>query len=376
MMLRLLTHFMALSLLVNVSVARADGKPAAVLHGCGGIAVAYSRDGSRLLTASEDGARVWDTRTFRPLTPMLQHGQKITQAQLSADGSRVLTSDGVSAQSWDVATGKSLGPRLRPDSSGGIIAVISPDGRTALTGSSRPVGATFPQAREEDSLATLWDLATGKVVARLPHECFVPLAAFSPDGSRIVTVSPARNPKGVEQAYLWDAATGREVTRIKSDAAANIAFSADGRRFAVAMYYSVGIFDSASGDRVAIIHDFEREHLPDAVALSGDGSRVASHEQFGGTRLWAVNTNQQIGPMVKNVVGMRQVVLSPDASKVFVNITEDNTAGVFFTSKAKNILRIPAERCDVGAFSPDGKQLAAGAGYAHCTDIWSVPDGE
>ena len=74
-----------------------------------------------------------------------------------------------------------------------VSAAFSPDGSRIVTASS-------------DNTARVWDAATGKAIVVLSgHEDGVISAAFSPDGSRIVTAS------WDQTARIWDAATGKAI---------------------------------------------------------------------------------------------------------------------------------------------------------------------
>ena len=75
-------------------------------------------------------------------------------------------------------------------------AAFSPDG-------SRIVTASW------DKTARIWDAATAQEIAVLRGHDSVYSAAFSPDGSRIVTASPD------ETARIWDAATGKEIAVLR-----------------------------------------------------------------------------------------------------------------------------------------------------------------
>ena len=76
-------------------------------------------------------------------------------------------------------------------------AAFSPDGTRIVTASG-------------DKTARIWDAATGKEITVLRgHENEVTSAAFSPDGTRIVTASEDKT------ARIWDAATGKEITVLR-----------------------------------------------------------------------------------------------------------------------------------------------------------------
>jgi WD40 repeat protein len=63
----------------------------------------------------------------------------------------------------------------------------------------------------DDKTARIWDAAGGKEIAMLRgHQSWVRSAAFSPDGSCIVTASWDGT------ARIWDAATGEEIAVLRA----------------------------------------------------------------------------------------------------------------------------------------------------------------
>ena len=98
-------------------------------------------------------------------------------------------------------------------------------------GSSTPpavarIESTAPRAR-----SAVWDAATGKPLApALEHQGPVVGAAFSPDGTRVVTASDDHT------ARVWDAATGKPLTRALAHQGPvrSAAFSSDGTRMVTA----------------------------------------------------------------------------------------------------------------------------------------------
>ena len=54
--------------------------------------IAWSPDGKRIVTASEDGiARMWDAQTGQPLGEPLKHAGGVISAEFSLDGKRIVT---------------------------------------------------------------------------------------------------------------------------------------------------------------------------------------------------------------------------------------------------------------------------------------------
>jgi WD40 repeat protein len=79
------------------------------------VHAAFSRDGRRVVTASDGGAaRVWNAMTGAPLSPPLLHQGVVSSAEFSPDGTRVITaSSDNTARVWDAVTGKLLSPPLQ-----------------------------------------------------------------------------------------------------------------------------------------------------------------------------------------------------------------------------------------------------------------------
>ncbi len=182
-------------------------------HGDAVRAVAFSPDGTRVATGSDDGsARVFDTATGTELS-RLDHGDAVYTVAFSPDGSRVATgSEDGSARVFDTATGTELS---RLDHGDAVYAVaFSPDGSRVATGS-------------DDHSARVFDAITGTELSRLDHGSIVDAVAFSPDGSRVATGSLD------DSARVFDAITGTELSRLDHGGPVDaVAFSPDGSRVA------------------------------------------------------------------------------------------------------------------------------------------------
>ncbi|HKQ75601.1 MAG TPA: AAA-like domain-containing protein, partial [Blastocatellia bacterium] len=121
-------------------------------HGDDVYAVAYSPDGKRVLTGSDDGtARQWDAQTGQPIGEPLRHASPVSAVAYSSDGKRVLTgSEDGTARQWDAQTGQWIGEPLRPGGSVSAVAYNS-DGKRVLTVSG-------------DGTARQWDAQTGRPI--------------------------------------------------------------------------------------------------------------------------------------------------------------------------------------------------------------------
>jgi WD40 repeat protein len=115
-------------------------------------------------------------------------------AALSADRSRVMTA-GNTALVWQAATGQPIGPAIRFGSMHAL--AFSPDGATVLTCGGQVPGYSRP-AYMSSNACQLWDASTGKPTGPpFEHKEWVQAAAFSPDGSRLLTGSHDKS------ARLW-----------------------------------------------------------------------------------------------------------------------------------------------------------------------------
>ncbi len=174
---------------------------------------AFSPDGTRVVTASrDDTARVWDASSGKPLGEPMRHEESVSSAAFSADGARVVTaSEDKTARVWDAASGRPLGEPMRHDRAVRS-AAFSADGTRVVTAS-------------EDKTARVWDASSGKPLGEpMRHESWVNSAAFSPDGTRVVTASFD------ETARVWDAFGGKPLGEPMrhQDVVWSAAFSSDG----------------------------------------------------------------------------------------------------------------------------------------------------
>jgi tetratricopeptide (TPR) repeat protein len=167
-------------------------------HTQSAFSASFSPDGTRIVTASQDGtAKVWDAKTGAEALTLKGHTDWVHSASFSPDGTRIVTTSGdKTVRVWDAKTGAEA-LTLKGHTDRVYSASFSPDG-------TRIVTASF------DLTARVWDAKAGAEALTLQgHKWFVYSASFSPDGTRIVTASWDRT------ARVWDARPLRRGWRLE-----------------------------------------------------------------------------------------------------------------------------------------------------------------
>ncbi len=155
------------------------------------IAVAFSPDGSRIVSGSKDNTLIlWDAKSGKPIDePMRKHAGLVYAVAFSPDVSRIVSGSWDNTLIlWDAQSGKPIGDPMRGHTGNVNAVAFSPDGSRIVSGSN-------------DSTLILWDVKSSKPIGEpmKGHKDWVHAVAFSPDGSRIVSGSSD------DTLILWDA---------------------------------------------------------------------------------------------------------------------------------------------------------------------------
>lgn len=136
------------------------------------------------------------------------------------------------------------------------------------------------------------------------------VAAFSPDGSVLMTVSSTDR-----QVHFWNTATGEEVNRF-GDAVTSAIFSGNGQRVMTwGPDQVVRVFDARTGKALKRLGE-GGENIR-AGAIAPDGTRaVTAAEGKNVIQVWDTSTGQSAGKLEGHTAAVTALAVSPDGKQV------------------------------------------------------------
>ena len=309
------------------------------------LAAALSPDGRWLATGCQDGwARVWDAASLK-LVHELPHPALVRAVGFSPDGRTLLTggSDKV-ARLWDVRSGESLGPAAYHQQAVGAVA-FSPDGSRIVTGSDD--GVCQFRRRRADHPRRL----------ELTHRAGVGVVGISPDGRIALTGTRPRDVKaeGEGEVRLWDLPTGKPLARLTHAGIVTAAiFSADGRTLATAGADGTArLVDVASGK--VLCPPLCHEGWVQAIAFDPGGTRLLTGCEDTIARLWDVRSGRYLDRSIQHEQPVVAVAFSPDGTLALTGSSDGCVKLWDVTSGREHHVFRHSNLVETVAFSPDGK---------------------
>jgi RNA polymerase sigma factor (sigma-70 family) len=344
--------------------------------------IAYTPDGRGLLTVNYDWAgnkigtqniHLWEVATGKSIRQFPGISEAITFAALSADGKTLATTAGNSPPSdnpsrtvrlWGVETGKELRPLTAPPpkKDNSISPSFNPVLAIGFTPDSKTVLATDRRTTYR------WELATGKLIGEASrrageHDSGYAPGAFTPDGKALITDDHDH------VARLWDVASGKELARFGESSGVGgypilggnpFAFSSDGMLVARRdSRWNAYVWETATGRP---LHPVDVHDSPvTALAVSPDGKSVASTDGCG-YRLWDITTGRH-RQFIPTPRGVTAPVFTPDGRGLVK--ADQYEVGMRLLSDVATGKVVPAYRADAKRFSclacsPDRRTLLAG----------------
>lgn len=397
--------------------------------------VAITPDGKRLVSTTQpefvsrpdglpdfEGAhdiRIWDFTSKRVLHQLKGHAGYILDIAISPDG-RLLASGSLdrTIKLWDLVSGSLLETigGVEVQQGMGIPTVnalaFSADGRALLWGASDETvkvraleaGADVVTFKGHESSTTVsslaltaderllvsggtdrtvrvWDTRTGSLLQTLVgHNKAVEAVAVTADGRKAVSAA------GDRTVRVWDVTSGREEALLSGsreyydavlggrDWVKSLAISPDRTKVFTGPSgmddRSIGVYSLASGKRIASLGGHEGGVL--ALAVSPDGSLLASGGDDKTLRLWNVATGREIAKIVGHEHWVTSLAFFSDGRRIATG-SEDGTARIWDLDTRKQLATFNGGEVSSVAVVAHDAQLIATSGSL--LQVWDIATG-
>ena len=323
-------------------------------HAAGVTCLAVTGDGGRIATGAADGTlTVWDAETGQRLFAVKAHDGSVSAVAFSRDGSRLVTSRGAyggpdpgEVKAWDPKTGE---PLRTIDAGRGVARLaLSPSGDRLYTGGFDEIAA--------------WDLTAGKKLRTFKeHGKLVPALALSPDGKQLAAGGP--------KVTVWDTSTGDRTASLKGEKGpqVSVAWSPDGRHLATGGCcpgdFTVTLWDVEAGRRTPT--KIAHTAAVNGVAYSPDGKRVVSVSEDTTVRTYDIAADRPAPFPGGHTEAVTAVGFDP-RGRWLATAGADRSMRVWGLAGSREAVTWEAHPDQVQglSYSPDGSRLATCCGPA------------
>jgi WD40 repeat protein/DNA-binding SARP family transcriptional activator len=341
-----------------------------IVAGVGGM-VDWSPDGSVFATEGPENSGVVDVRdatTGERVRSWQGHTADINDIAFSPDGSRLVTTgDDGAARVWDPATGKEL-----------LTVRGEPEGQVWGPSFSQD-GSLLAASWVDESVVRLVDLVTGRTVREITGFASPYVTSFSPDGERLAISAlgePVAIVMGVDAGHGPDR---RFVLRGHEWGISDLAWSPDGAWIATSSDdLTARIWDATTGEPRFVLAG--HAGFVFSVDWSPDSSRLVTGSADGTARVWGITdsgTRELLTLSGQDTRAGLRVAFSPDGNQVLTGDRGIAAATIWDVTPAAPAewATVPGDAVGYGGldFAPDGRLVASrGSGQ---TSVWDPRTG-
>ncbi|PAV19327.1 nucleotide-binding-oligomerization-domain like receptor [Pyrrhoderma noxium] len=321
------------------------------------FSVSISPDGTRVLSGSFEGVRIWDVMSGETVFD-LYRGVSFSVG-FSNDGKYIASGnyDGT-ISIWNAATGESIHGTLEGHTEPVYSVAFSPDSKYIASGS-------------DDRTVRIWDVEKGSVIGEplKGHSDRVHFVIFSPNGIHFASSSNheviVRNVESREMSY----------PPLESDLSlSEIVFSHDSSKI-LSGYFdgAIHIWDVSTG---TMLRELSRSEFGDGrlLAYSPDNRHILVGSRGGIMRIWDVEDSEILPKLFR---GHTDDVISASYSSdgtCFVSGSDDRTIRVWGAGGGQTETKPSGDMMSIEV-SVDGKSLVTGSEDGTVT-VWSAETGE
>jgi WD40 repeat protein/DNA-binding SARP family transcriptional activator len=291
------------------------------------------------------------------------HDIDVNDVAFSADGSKLVSvGDDGASRAWDTATGEQLWAVEGEDAA--WQPAWSPDGQV--------VAATWPA----EQMVRLIDAASGEPIRELDVLPFPFATGFDPD-SDLLAVSEFES-----AVHLYGVDDGREQAVLDHEFVNAVAWSPDGTWIATASADATVRFWDAQTFEPRFTLYGHRDGLND-IAWSPDSTRLVTGSADGTAKVWDITGQggrESTSLSARDLHGVHGVAFSPDGDRVMVGDTMVTGVQIWNVGLRgdKEWATFPAQPVAWNAtvFSQDGDQLVASSDRPGTATVWDIASGE